>query len=188
MQHYIAVGIGCSVVLSFHLQTPPSLFFALICWQHWNEKYLSLQQQQHSTSTLGGIRALWVWEMDHLRSDSPLPVNHTFGHEHSCPSLGSRSCRKQNPSPPATASLDSYSIYKTAHTPDTKGTHTHYMHAWSNICIFMCLQLRPTWVHFAHAGSHSVQRAARMDTQLFCIWMKITVGEQEFHTFCKDIG
>lgn len=89
----------------FFLSTfnPPSFFFALICWQHWNEKYLSLQQNKKSTSTLWDIGTQGVWEIDHLRSTS-FAVDGTFDRVHYYPSLETHLCCKQNTLRPAGSS------------------------------------------------------------------------------------
>lgn len=67
----LSVVLKCEVVLSLHLQTLIHIF-ALICWQDWNKKYLSLQKWKKSMSTLWAFGTWWVQELDHLRSVSPL--------------------------------------------------------------------------------------------------------------------
>lgn len=114
MQYYITVGeqLLPQHTMIFFLSTinAPSFFFALICWQHWNEKYLSLQQQEKH------VNFVRYWNTRGLRNgpsevSQSIALAGTFDHAHYDPSLEFHSCYEHMLSPPAGSSRHTYNCH-----------------------------------------------------------------------------
>lgn len=134
--------------------TPPS-FFALICWQHWNEKYLSLQEHKKSTTTfwdIGTHGGRGVCEMDHPRSPS-FAIDGSFDHTHYYAKLTIHLCCKQKPAGSSSILVHEHTLWGQSHT------HT--------LCFFMYLHEHTNTNAFAHAGMQTCSMLPRLWAQMF---------------------
>lgn len=159
----------------FFLSTfnPPSFFFALICWQHWNEKYLSLQQQKKSTSNLWDIGTQGVWEMNHLRSASPL-LWMALLIMHTTIRVWRHTCAVNKTPLHALAQVDSYiqlpphTLWRQSQTAQARMPTQNHMNLQYR---FSCTYIAYAYMNaFAHADTHSMHSAVCFPSaQMFSI-------------------